>query len=263
MEQKEEQNIKKIHWPRWITLAVILVLVLCYFFIPQVNGFVNGIISVFASSVSGGDTKAVESFIGSYGSMAAGISFFLMIFTAVLAPLPSFLITFSNAALFGAFWGGVLSWTSAMVGAALCFWLAKWLGRSFVVKLTTKTGLESIDGFFGKYGKHAILICRLLPFVSFDIVSYAAGLTSMSFGPFMLATGIGQLPATIVYSYLGSHLTGSTRTIVTALLVIFALFTLTFLFRKIYMNRNREKLEAIAKKQAEAKGNNVNHSIEK
>jgi uncharacterized membrane protein YdjX (TVP38/TMEM64 family) len=47
-----------------------------------------------------------------------------------VAPLPAFLITFANASLFGAFWGGALSWFSAMAGAALCFlspecWAAK------------------------------------------------------------------------------------------------------------------------------------------
>lgn len=46
------------------------------------------------------------------------VSFLLMIFRAIAAPLPAFLITFANASLFGAFWGGVLS-SSAMVGAAL------------------------------------------------------------------------------------------------------------------------------------------------
>ncbi len=60
--------------------------------------------------------------------------------------------------------------------------------------------MDSIDEFFDKYGKYTILVCRLLPFMSFDIVSYAAGLTSMKFMPFFIATGLGQLPATIVYS---------------------------------------------------------------
>ena len=246
---KKEAAKKNINWSRWITLGVIAILVLCYFLIPPVNRFVNGIFAIFASAVSGGDTKAVDAFISSYGPMAAVISFLLMVFQALIAPLPAFIITFSNAALFGAFWGGVLSWTSSMVGAALCFWIARWLGREVVSKLTTKTGLESVDGFFNKYGKHTILICRLLPFMSFDIVSYAAGLTSMSFGAFMLATGIGQLPATIVYYYLGSQLTGSTRTIITTLLIIFALFTLIFLFRKIYMDRHKKAEEKIETKE--------------
>lgn len=62
------------------------------------------------------------------------------------------------------------------------------------------------DKFFDKYGKYAILIARLLPFISFDAISYAAGLTEMSFWAFFWATGIGQLPATIVYSILGQNI---------------------------------------------------------
>ena len=90
-----------------------------------------------------------------------------------------------------------------MVGAAMCFYIAKILGRDFVEKLISKTALKSVDDFFARYDKYVILIARLLPFVSFDIVSYATGLTSMKFWPFFIATGIGQLPATIVYSYVG------------------------------------------------------------
>lgn len=62
------------------------------------------------------------------------------------------------------------------------------------------------DKFFDKYGKYAILIARLLPFISFDAISYAAGLTEMSFWAFFWATGVGQLPATIVYSILGQNI---------------------------------------------------------
>lgn len=72
-----------------------------------------------------------------------------------------------------------------MAGAAVCFCIAKILGRDVVERLTSKAGLKQIDEFFEKYGKNTVLVCRLLPFVSFDIVSYAAGLTSMSFGSFL------------------------------------------------------------------------------
>ncbi len=74
-------------------------------------------------------------------------------------------------------------------------------------------------------------------FISFDIVSYAAGLTSMSFGSFFLATGIGQLPATIVYSYVGGMLTGGAQLLMTGLLILFALSALVVMLRKIYMDR--------------------------
>ena len=126
-------------------------------------------------------------------------------------------------------------------GAAVCFYIARILGRDVAEKLTSKSGLAQIDTFFERYGKNTILICRLLPFISFDIVSYAAGLTSMSFMSFFIATGIGQLPATIVYSYVGGMLTGGAKLFVTALMILFAISALIFMLRKIYMDRQSKK----------------------
>lgn len=93
--------------------------------------------------------------------------------------------------------------------------------------------------FFDKHGKYAILIARLLPFISFDIVSYAAGLTSMSFSSFVIATGIGQLPATIIYSYVGGMLTSGTKTMVFGLLTLFAISILMLLIKNIYKEKNK------------------------
>ena len=124
-----------------------------------------------------------------------------------------------------------------MAGAAVCFFIARILGRDVVEKLTSRGALKQIDDFFAKYGKQSILIARLLPFMSFDIVSYAAGLTSMGFWGFFWATGLGQLPATLVYSYVGGMLTGGARYLVTGLLILFALSALIVLLRQIFRSR--------------------------
>ncbi|MDB0438355.1 TVP38/TMEM64 family protein [Clostridioides difficile] len=182
---------------------------------------------------------AIKEYILSFGVWAPIISFALMILQSIAAPLPAFLITFANAALFGWVNGAILSWVSAMAGAAICFVIGRFLGRDVVVKLTSKFALESIDGFFDKYGKHTILIARLLPFISFDLVSYAAGLTSMSFISFFIATGLGQLPATIVYSYVGGMLTGGAKVMMTGLLILFALSVLIYMLKKIYSDKNK------------------------
>ncbi|RDY23709.1 TVP38/TMEM64 family protein [Romboutsia maritimum] len=184
--------------------------------------------------------EAIKEYILSFGRLAPLISFLLMILQSVIAPLPAFLITFVNAALFGWVRGTILSWLSSMVGAALCFYIARFLGREVVEKLTSKYELDSIDEFFGKYGKHTILISRLLPFISFDIVSYASGLTSMSFISFFIATGIGQLPATVVYSYVGGMLTGSAKDIMVGLMILFALIVLVFMIKRIYNDKSNK-----------------------
>lgn len=187
------------------------------------------------------DVNLIRGYILSFGIWAPVMSFILMVFQSVIAPLPAFLITFANAGLFGWWRGAILSWSSAMAGAAICFFIAKWYGRGPVERLTSKAGLEGVDRFFGRYGNYAVLVARLLPFVSFDIVSYGAGLTSMRFWPFFLATGLGQLPATVVYSYVGGMLTEGTKRFVLALSLLFVLTALVALWKRVYRDRRDSK----------------------
>lgn len=232
---KNKKNIARI-----ILLVCFLVAGALYLFVPEVQSKVNQVVILFSSM----SVESVTGYIRSFGVWAVVVSFLLMVFQSIAAPLPAFLITFSNAAVFGWWQGAILSWTSSMVGAVMCFYIARIAGRDAVEKLTSKFAIGSIDEYFERYGKHTILICRLLPFVSFDYVSYAAGLTSMGLVPFIIATGLGQLPATIVYSYVGGMLTGSAQIVVTALLIIFALFAGVALFKKIYTDKKAKKVEA-------------------
>lgn len=134
----------------------------------------------------------------------------------------------------------------AVVVVAACFWIARSLGREAVEKLCSKTGLATIERFFERHGDQSVLIAPA-PVRLFDFVSYFAGLTSMSFKGFMVATGIGQLSATIVYSYVGGMLTGGTKMLFTALLILFALAALAVLARQLYRehaSRGKEGADA-------------------
>lgn len=218
-------------------IGLVLVVFGIYLFVKPVNSFINQMVHYLSML----DLDSLKEYILSFGVWAPIISFILMILQSIAAPLPAFLITFANAALFGWVKGAILSWSSAMVGAAVCFFIAKYLGRDVVEKLTSKFAIESVDSFFEKYGKHTILIARLLPFMSFDLVSYAAGLTSMSFISFFVATGIGQLPATIVYSYVGGMLTGGAKLMMIGIMTLFAISVFVHLLKQIY-NEKKSKI---------------------
>ena len=230
-ENKKNSLVKKV-----VVGALLAAMVLAYYMIPSVHTTIGNVFTVLAS----GDLTKVEEFMASYGTYAAIVSFLLMVLQSLAAPIPAFLITLTNANLFGWWQGAILSWSSAMAGAAICFYVARILGRDVAIKLTSKAGLEQIDTFFEKYGRNTILVCRLLPFVSFDYVSYAAGLTSMSFIEFFVATGIGQLPATIVYSYVGGMLTGGAQMLMTGLLILFSLSILVATMKKIYDEKQKK-----------------------
>jgi len=231
--------VKNINKSTWIKLGVILILIGIYIFVEPVRNFVKRAVFILGML----DINAVKEYILSFGAWAPIVSFLLMIFQSVAAPLPAFLITFANAALFGWVKGAILSWSSAMAGAVICFYISKIYGRNTAEKFASKFALEEIDKFFEKYGNYAILIARILPFISFDLVSYAAGLTSIGFWSFFWATGLGQLPATIVYSYAGDMLTGGAKTFVTGLFILFAVSILGFLVKKIWDDKNKKVVE--------------------
>ena len=235
-ELKHKRKIQRI-----IALIIIGIMLGLYFFVPSIKAKTNEAFS----TISKLDTNVVVAYLRSYGKLAAVVSFILMVLQSIAAPIPAFLITLSNAAIFGWVKGAILSWSSAIAGAALCFFLARALGRDAVEKLTSRGAMESVDVFFERYGKYAILICRLLPFVSFDFVSYGAGLTNMGFWPFFIATGIGQLPATIVYSYVGGTLTGGAQKLFLGLLTLFALSIMIGIAKKVYNDKQKKKGEKV------------------
>ena len=229
---KKNRNLARI-----LVLVLIVLCLLCYLLIPELKDAVNQAVSVLGSA----NLEAVAAYIRSFGGYAMAFSFLLMMFSSVIAPLPAFMITLSNAAIFGWWQGAILSWSSAMAGAALCFGISRALGRDVVEKLAGRGVLASVEGYFEKYGSKTILICRLLPFVSFDAVSYFAGLTSMDFVSFFVATGIGQLPATIVYSYVGGMLSGGAQYLMIGLLCLFSLALLVSIVRQVYSDAQKKK----------------------
>jgi len=248
--EKEQSNHKttKATRNRIILLIVVVALVAVYFAVPGVHRWVNSVVSMFKS----GDFDRMRAFIAQYGKWAMLVSGFLMVFQSIAAPLPAFFITLTNANLFGWWQGCILSWVSSMIGSAVCFYIARILGRDVVEKICTKGALQSIEKFFDRYGKKCILIARLLPFISFDVVSYAAGLTSMDFWGFFVATGLGQLPACIVYSYVGGMLTGGAQKLFIALLCLFALAILVVLIRQIWVAKHKgDGTEEMTKKNSD------------
>lgn len=235
--KKKSSLVKKL-----ALVGVAVALLLVYLFVPAVNTLINDIVKMFQT----GNFSSMRAFIAQYGAWAMLVSSLLMIFQSLAAPLPAFFITLTNANLFGWWQGCILSFVSSMAGAALCFYIARILGRDVVEKICTKGALKQIEDFFAKYGKKCILVARLLPFISFDVVSYAAGLTAMDFWGFFIATGIGQMPACIVYSYVGGMLTGGAQLMFTGLLCLFALFILVAIIRSVWVARQKAKEEAAA-----------------
>lgn len=230
-------KVKRNAWQYILTGILILVFSILYFFSEPFR--LN--VQQAAQILTRGKVELLRDYLLSYGFWAPLISALLMIFQSVIAPFPAFVITFTNGLLFGMWWGALLSWSSAMVGAAICFYLARLFGRPLVEKMVGETNLEFIDSFFQKFGRYAVFLARLIPVISFDAVSYASGLTAIGFWEFFIATGIGQLPATIVYSYLGQSMTGTVRIIFWAFVIVVAFLVVGMILRNYLISSAAEE----------------------
>lgn len=191
---------RTIRWLRFLTfLGAALVFGLLYLVSAGFRTEIHRAVGILGS----GDVSGLRDYIVSFGLWAPVVSCLLMVLQALAAPIPSFLITFANGLAFGVFWGWMLSLFGHVLAAAVCFGLARALGRVPVEALVGRTGLESADRWFARWGVYAVFAGRLIPGVAFDAVSYAAGLTRMRFRSFMAATALGVFPQTFLYSYLG------------------------------------------------------------
>ncbi|MBI4282495.1 MAG: TVP38/TMEM64 family protein [Chloroflexi bacterium] len=235
--QQDRASIKR----RWRNLAILLaltaLLALAYWLWPAFRAEMRDAIRV----ISRANIEAFRQYLVSFGVWAPIVSALVMVLQSVLFPLPAFIVTITNGLLFGAFWGTILSWSSAMVGAIVCYAIARVLGRPAVERLVSKRALTVADRFFERYGSHSVLIARLVPVVSFDVVSYIAGTTSISLSSFLIATGIGQLPATILYSILGQKLPTLANIGLFAFGAVVALLVLAFTVKKAMERRLNQK----------------------
>jgi uncharacterized membrane protein YdjX (TVP38/TMEM64 family) len=172
-----------------------------YLGLPELSREVNTALALVARA----DITPLRDYLLGFGAWAVVVSALLQFVTSILAPLPSFVLSFTNALVFGFWWGLLLTWTTALAAAAVCFGLARKLGRPVVERFTTRRALAAVDGFFERHGVYAVVIARLIPFMNPDVVSYAAGLTPLRWRVFILSIALASLPSSVVYSYLGAR----------------------------------------------------------
>ncbi len=131
----------------------------------------------------------------------------IMVLAVVVSPIPSGPIAIAAGAVYGTLWGGVFVLIGAFIGACLAFGLARYLGFD-AIRTSQNRFLKAIAAPRSQWSLMAIIFAsRLIPFISFDAVSYAAGLTSLTFPRFAVATLLGVIPVSFVLTAIGDGMT--------------------------------------------------------
>jgi uncharacterized membrane protein YdjX (TVP38/TMEM64 family) len=126
-----------------------------------------------------------------------------MTVAVVASPIPSAPVALASGAAYGHYAGTLYVALGSEIGALVAFLIARGLGHGPVERLL---GEKADYGLLDSQNALTltVFVSRLLPFVSFDAMSYAAGLSRLQFWRFALATMAGILPASFVLAHFGS-----------------------------------------------------------
>jgi len=160
--------------------------------------------SVFADARQLMDSARLEDLVARAGLWGPVVIITLMTVAVVASPIPSAPIALAAGAAYGHVWGTVQVVIGAELGALIAFGLARVLGRDALRRVFG----DKIDA--GLLGSQAALTAtvfasRLMPFVSFDMISYAAGLSRLHAWRFAIATLAGIIPASFLLAHFGGE----------------------------------------------------------
>lgn len=166
----------------------------------------------------------------------------LMVLAIVFNPLPSAPIALAAGAVYGHVVGTIYIVTGAGVGAIIAFAIARFAGHELARKFL---GDNLSLGRLGSQNALTtiVFVSRLIPFMSFDLVSYAAGLTAIKLWRFALATLLGLMPVSFILAHMGSEIVESSHGDVIVIILIIGLFTLVPLLVSVVQRyRHRRQL---------------------
>jgi uncharacterized membrane protein YdjX (TVP38/TMEM64 family) len=158
----------------------------------------------------------------------------MMILQNSFTIIPLILLITLNIMLFGFFYGIIWSWITSIIAAGIVFISVRYYFQDLLLKKINKTLKEKIE----KNGLLFVFIGRIFPFMPTSVVNIVAGVSSIKFKHFLIATSVGNL---LFFSVLGLIPLGIvTLKIDYYILGIFSIITLiAYYIYKFYFRTDR------------------------
>ena len=132
------------------------------------------------------------------------VTFVFFYIISVLLILPASWLSLLAGFLYGPYFGSIVVFFSAFIGASISFFLAK---EYFVKKIVTIISrfpkIKLLEKIINKGGLKLIILTRLSPLFPFSILNYFYGLNKVSYKDFSIGL-LFILPGTYLYCALGS-----------------------------------------------------------
>ena len=135
----------------------------------------------------------------------AFIGFFIVYCFAILLFLPIEPIALASGAIFGFYYGFLISLFCAVVSASIAFLISRYLGSYWLPYNKNRLISQYLERF-ESFGWKSLAVSRLIPFLPCTIVNYGYGLTNIRLFVYTITNFIFFIPYKLIITYTGSHL---------------------------------------------------------
>lgn len=158
----------------------------------------------------------------------------LIVVEAFLPFLPLFLIVMANANAFGLWFGFLISWAGASLGAILVFFVIRRFGKTRVLSfLQRNRQVKKITHWVERHGFGPIFLLLCFPFTPSAIVNIVAGLSKINTFQYILAVVIGKMVMIFIVSFVGYDVVSLIHNPLKTIAVILIILVLWFIGKRV------------------------------
>jgi uncharacterized membrane protein YdjX (TVP38/TMEM64 family) len=193
------------------------------------------------------DAEPFRDWVEGLGVFGPIVFILVMAASTLFAPIPNVPVFIAAGLAWGPVLGTVYSLAGLMIGSTAAFWLARRLGRRWLPRLIGARQAERIDELADSMGGRVLFLARMLPVVNFDWLSFVAGVTSIRYWVFAVASFFGMIVPTAAAVVAGDGLGRDLRVTAAAIGAWLAVVLLTAGF--YYWRRRRYRASRAAAEQ--------------
>lgn len=137
--------------------------------------------------------------------MVGIVVFAIVYIVACVFLIPASVLTLGAGAIYGLTKGFILVSLASTAGACAAFVVGRYVAREWVsTKIAGNEKFKAIDEAVALQGWKIVFLTRLTPALPFNLQNYAYGLTKVSLPQYALASWVGMMPGTLLFTYIGT-----------------------------------------------------------
>lgn len=192
---------KKSRTPLYLSIALLIAGIICYYAVPAVHDFFNSAWNVLTSD----DEDKIRKWVSGFGWLGPMVLILAMVLQMFLIVVPTIMLMVVSILAYGPIWGGIIIFASVFAASSVGYVIGSYLGKGTVEHLIGHKSEKKVSDFLDDYGFWAVIITRINPFLSNDAISFVGGILRMGYWKFIAATLVGITPLVIFIAILGEN----------------------------------------------------------